>query len=367
MNSRPVLLIALPSLAMGGAEQFLTSLANEISDRFEVHFYIFSKKLTLKDNLVDAKIHAFSNPIKGIVALHKTLKTIRPDVVLTSIVDLNLIIVFFSFLFPSKTKVVIREAADTESSLRLSRYPRITKILYRKLYPKADHIICLSKGMREKMLKILEPCTGNISVISNGVSNHRMGHLPISLQQDKMVLAVGRLNHEKGFDKLVKAFYQFVKTDEGKGYHLLIVGDGPLRDELQMDINALGLESCIHLKGEVRDPMPFYIQARFLVLPSRFEGVSNVMLEALVNGVPVLATKSKTSAEYYIDESNGVLVDCCDDLEIFSGLQMIEANLGRYDRNAIAEKWRSVIGLDVIADKYVDILEEIAATADEIY
>lgn len=361
MAKKPVLLITLPSLGMGGAEQFLVSLANRIADDFEIHFHIFSKDLLLKSKLNGQKVIGHSGPIKGTLALYRVVKVMKPDIILTSIYDLNLVVVSLGFFLRSSTKVIIREALDPGSSIRYARYPKLAKALYVWLYPKADRIICLSSGMRDEMLNILYPFEPWVDVISNGVSEQRMAPLPIKEHKGKIILAVGRLVHQKGFDQLIKAFSCFVGTPAGKGYRLVLVGDGPLKQELHHTISVLGLASVIHLAGLVDDPIPYYEKASFLVLPSRFEGVSNVMLEALVNGVPVLATKARTSAEYYIDKSNGVLIDCCNDAEILSGFEEIDKRLDIFDRNMIAIKWRSIVGMDVIAKCYTEVFWDVQA------
>lgn len=356
-GNRPVVMIALPSLGMGGAEQFLTSLANQLADKVDIHFYILSEKLALKDRLTHATIHSFAGPVAGIRGLYRSIKSINPDIILTSMVDLNLVIIALRFLFPAKVRIVVREASDPESALALSRFPAVTRMLYRLLYPHADNVICLSDNMRDEMLRILHPRCPDVSVISNGVGIKRMVPFPLPTPQKKMVLAIGRLSHEKGFDQLILAFAAFVKTDKGLGYQLVIVGDGPLMKELQDEINAVGANQSIHLKGFVKDPVPLLSQASFLALPSRFEGVSNVMLEALVNGVPVLATKERTSAELYIDGDSGVLVGCCQLSDIFSGIQLMDKKINSFDRTNIAEKWRARVSLDVIAGRYLDVFE----------
>ena len=359
MSSRPILLITLPSLGMGGAEQFLTSLANELSVRFEVHFYIFSSNLALESRLERATVHSNNSPFMGIFRLRKAVRMIKPDIILTSITDLNLIIIALRFLYPENTKVIVREAIDPEFFIRLSRFPKLTKFLYHYLYPRADHIICLSNNMRKEVHKLLSPLQPSINVISNGVGDQRMLSLPIQRPIANTILAVGRLSWQKGFDQLIRAFSEFARKKQGQGYRLIIVGEGEKNSELKNLINELNLEDRILLIGLVDDPTPFYALASFMVLPSRYEGVSNAMLEALVNGVPVLATSNRTSAEHYVDDGNGVLIGCCDEREILEGLERMDERLPFFDKNEIAETWRNRISLSIVADAYADLIQEL--------
>lgn len=360
MTPRPVLLITLPSLGVGGTEQFLTSLASQLSDEFEVHFYIFSRNIALKERLRGTFVHVNSGPLRGIAGLRKLVHDIKPAVILSSILDLNLIIIFLRFVYPVKTKIIVREAADSEVVLKLSRYPKLTRFIYRRLYPRADCIICLSENMRQSVLNILAPDQPRVEVISNAVGAERFQKLLSSPLCNETILAVGRLTHQKGFDQLIKAFAEFKKTEQGRDYKLIIVGDGDQAQELQSSIFELGLMESVYLKGLVDDPSSLYIGASFLALPSRYEGVSNVMLESLVNGLPVLATSNRTSAEHYIDCSNGVLIDKCNETEIFSGLMQMSKKLANFDRKSIAHKWRQQLKLSVVAEQYADVIRSIS-------
>jgi len=360
MTSRPILLITLPSLAVGGAEQFLTSLANQLSSEFEIHFYIFSNNIPLKGRLKGPFVHVNSGPLMGVIGLRKFIRVIKPDVILSSILDLNLIIIALRFLYPSKTKVIVREAIDTDAAINLSRHPKIFRLLYRRLYPRADCILCLSENMRESVFRLLEPVRPKISIIPNAVGGQRMQPLPSKYPLDKTILAVGRLSRQKGFDQLIEAFSQFVNKTQGRDYKLIIVGEGEQKRELQYIISELGLTKQVHLKGLVDDPSPLYVEASFLALPSRYEGVSNVMLEALVNGLPVLATSNRTSAEYYIDNSNGVLIEKCDDQEILAGLIQMDKKLAGFERKSIAHKWRQQLKLSVVTEQYADVIRNLS-------
>lgn len=359
MASRPVLLIALPSLDMGGAEQFLTALANQFNAEFDVHFYIFSNKLKLQDRLDYALVHANPNPFTAALGLRKITRSIKPDVILSTIVDLNLLILALCFLYPKKTKIIVREAVDPEAAMVFSKHPKLATFFYRRLYPRADRILCLSKNMQKSTLRLLAPAHPKIEIISNGVGTHRQLPLPITRSTTNTILAVGRLYLQKGYDQLIKAFYQFIKLNKKRNYQLVILGEGNQQLELEKIIFDLNLTSSVHLKGLVDDPTPYYATSSFLALPSRYEGVSNVMIEALVNGLPVLATRDRTSAECYVDDSNGVLIDTCNEQEILEGLRKMDAKLDRIDRNAMAKKWRKELSLSVIAERYSTLIKEV--------
>jgi glycosyltransferase involved in cell wall biosynthesis len=117
---------------------------------------------------------------------------------------------------------------------------------------------------------------------------------------------VGRLDPVKDQVGLLKAFSRL--TDDPRAF-LLIVGDGPCRQELEATIGALGLGDRVRLLGE-RDDVPAVLSAMdVFVLCSVGEGISNAILEAMATGLPVVATRVGGNPELVTDGSTGFLVE----------------------------------------------------------
>lgn len=115
----------------------------------------------------------------------------------------------------------------------------------------------------------------------------------------KNIVAIGRLGSEKGHRDLLEAFALLV-AERGKQYHLHIAGDGPLRQSLQDRIDELNLSDCAFLHGHLSNPYPLLSNADLFVLPSRYEGLPNVMLEAMLCRCPILATNTEQGAGEYL-------------------------------------------------------------------
>ena len=98
--------------------------------------------------------------------------------------------------------------------------------------------------------------------------------------------AAGRLTAQKGFDSLLVMFAETAYSED----RLTILGDGPLRDELQRRANDLGIGEMVNFPGFLDVPWNLYAGADAFLLPSRWEGMPNAALEALACGVPVIAT-----------------------------------------------------------------------------
>jgi amylovoran biosynthesis glycosyltransferase AmsD len=134
--------------------------------------------------------------------------------------------------------------------------------------------------------------------------------------QQPVALAVGRLCHQKGFDRLIAAWQRVAR--QTAGWQLHIVGDGPDRAALQQQIDAAGLAEQVKLLPATADIASHYRQAAMLLMTSRYEGLPMVLIEAMSFGLPLVAFDCLTGpAELLDDARNGYLV-AEGDIEAFS-------------------------------------------------
>lgn len=113
-------------------------------------------------------------------------------------------------------------------------------------------------------------------------------------------LYLGRLDSAKGPDLLLKAMARL--GGEARSAQLVMAGDGPMRHELEQRAQLMNLQSRVRFVNAAADPKPLLAQARGLILPSRAEGLSNVLLEALACGKPVIATDVGGTREVLEDD-----------------------------------------------------------------
>jgi glycosyltransferase involved in cell wall biosynthesis len=135
---------------------------------------------------------------------------------------------------------------------------------------------------REKMVRIYNPVDINrVLELAETGGNPYSGPGP-------HVVAAGRLSREKGFDVLLAAMpavFEYLPDSR-----LTILGDGPLRDDLNNQMHKLGLSKVVSFLGFQQNPWRYLKHADVFVLPSRYEGLSNILLEVLAIGRPVVAT-----------------------------------------------------------------------------
>lgn len=123
-----------------------------------------------------------------------------------------------------------------------------------------------------------------------------------------LIFSLGRLHVNKGFPDLLAAFAGMPAEIAKRPVHILIAGDGPLRDELRTQATAAGLDARLHWAGWIDDPTACYQSADLFVCPSRHEPLGNVILEAWTNRMPVIATRTLGAEEILTDGEDGLLV-----------------------------------------------------------
>jgi glycosyltransferase involved in cell wall biosynthesis len=126
------------------------------------------------------------------------------------------------------------------------------------------------------------------------------------VQEGPKILGLGRLHWQKGFDVLLRALAIIRKE---RNWSLVLAGDGPERDSLRALAAELSIRGSVAFVGPVEDPYPLYAWSDLVVVPSRYEGFPNVLLEALACGKPVVATDCRTGPrEVTAMGQHGVLV-----------------------------------------------------------
>jgi len=341
------LLIIAPSMRGGGAERFITILLKYIDRASFVPVLALIQKEgpRLVDLPADVKVVDL-NAGRVRYAILKLIKLIyceRPAIILATLGHVNLALLLCRFLTPAGVKIIIRETNIPSVNLQNSLYPCLFSFMYRVLYGRADKIVCQSKDMRKDLIERFGVSRDKTVVINNPVDvdvvrMRSRGGRPILEQRRGNLLAIGKLKYQKGFDLLIEAMLHVKK----KEVHLTILGEGPEMENLKKLKSDLGLSNQITLKGFVQNPYPYMAQADLVVLPSRFEGFPNVLLEAMACGKPIVAFGCPGDLNEIIKEGiNGFKIDPGDIKAFAEGIE-----------NALQKKWNSGAIVDYVRKKF---------------
>jgi glycosyltransferase involved in cell wall biosynthesis len=265
--------------------------------RFELHLGLFKTKGEfIADVPKDVAVHDLnvSRVRYALPSIVKLAWKVKPNVILSTLAHLNLALILSRFLLPRGTRLLIREAVIASAFLQQeTRHPQVWKWLYRRFYKRADRIVCLSDSMINDLVERFDVPRMKTVRIYNPVDIERVREMaaregnPYSGPGPQLV-AAGRLCRQKGFDVLLDAMPAVLARFPDA--QLAILGDGPLRSDLVARTRRLGLGEAVQFLGYQPNPWPYLRHADLFVLPSRYEGLPNILLEALALGVPVVAT-----------------------------------------------------------------------------
>ena len=215
-------------------------------------------------------------------------------------------------------------------------------------YKKLNIGICQSQEIKRSMQNRYNIPEEKLVVIPNPV-------LPTPLlrqehkSDNKRLIFIGRLAVEKGVFRLLEIFSRLPQ-----GYSLTLVGDGPLKQDVQKKIKQLHLEQRINLTGNVREVVHLIAQHDLLVLTSFTEGFPNVVLEALSVGVPVVSFNVSGLSAMVKNTINGYIVEQ-DDFPGFRSKIVIACNRS-WDSQAIKEDILARFGVKKIVQQYENLL-----------
>ncbi len=317
-------LFILPTLGAGGAERVLITLLNNLDrDHFEPEFLALNGSGPIKE-WIDQSIpfHSFGErSIKtSIFKLVAFIKDTRPDVIFTTMVHSNALVLLMKIFFPH-IRVIIREAALP--SILVTRYGikgRLCKLVYKLLYGRADLVVSNCSQMIDDFETSIKISTHNHQVLFNPVDTDRLyANMPdlfeVSEKRKGTVhfVSVGRLSYEKGYDRLFKALSRFQPDYD---WRLDLIGDGDYRATLEELIIREGLQDHVFLLGYASNPWEVAAASDCLLLPSRWEGMPNVVLEGFACGLPAIATRDAggiSDIAEYTKPQDLVIVDTMDE------------------------------------------------------
>lgn len=362
-NGRIALFV--PNLGGGGAERVILNLAcGFVEHGYPVDLILSSAEgeyldeLDSRVRLVDLRARRVAT---SLLALINYLRTERPSVMLSTQGHANLIALIAGSFPGVDTRIIVR---DTESPVGASArqqtlWTRFIGLLARFWYSKAYSIVAVCGDIKQQIARERSVPLDKISVIYNPVrvenisqrAREPAGHEWLDSPTAPVLLSVGRLDKQKDFASLIRAFEIIRRDIDAK---LLILGEGPLRGELTNLVECLGVNDDVDLPGFVTNPYAYLSRADIFVLSSLWEGLPNVMLEALALGTPIVATDCETGPrEILRGGKDGILVPVEDPAALAEG---IRRSLMTNERPPIASKSLQRFEFSCVIDQYLDLM-----------
>ena len=314
-------MILLPTLRGGGAERLHLNLAREwIAVGIGVEIVLLKREGELLDLVPDGvTIHDLdvTRIRSSVFPLRKYLASTKPDITIAAMWPLTLAAVAAWRLAGRPGRLLISDHTQLSIACpkELGTPSWLLRWSIRLLYPLASRVVAVSKGVKEDICRLGGIDPSLVSVIYNPTALDVPPADDVHLRAQRLwgdvqclkILAVGTLKTQKDHATLLHAFALLPVSLKPK---LIVLGSGPLLDELLALRHQLGLEDNVHFAGFTRDPSDWYRTADLFVLSSRWEGFANVIVEALSFGLPVVSTNCPSGPSEILEDGRfGTLVE----------------------------------------------------------
>jgi GalNAc-alpha-(1->4)-GalNAc-alpha-(1->3)-diNAcBac-PP-undecaprenol alpha-1,4-N-acetyl-D-galactosaminyltransferase len=295
-----VLAVLASHWAASGRQVTLVTLDDQCSDEYPLHPEVSRVGL--------GGLRVSRSPWGAVIAnfrrcrqLRSVIAASRPELVISFTDRMNVLTLLASARAP--WPVLIAERSDP----RRQRMPRVWEWLRRWTYPRCAAAVVQT----ETVASCVRELVGRRPVFT--IPNAAFPS-PVDDDQENLpgrrrpyLVALGRLSPEKGFDLLIEAFARI--ADRHPDVDMKIIGEGPCRTALEAQAASLGVTDRVELAGWVAQPAPALQHGLLFVLPSRWEGFPNALLEAMASGLPAVGSASNSGTDQIIrHEVDGLLV-----------------------------------------------------------
>lgn len=291
----------IPSLHSGGAERAIVNLAcGFIGKGLSVDLILsrtegpYLSQVPLPVRIIDLKA---SRILWSIPKLVHYFQKEQPKVLISALNHANIAALWASKIacVPTRVFVNVQNMLSIITARSKNVCDRLMPLLTRIFYPMADKVIAISQGVANDLVRFIGLPRERIIVIYNPVvtpeifikAEEPLNHPWFRPGEPPVILGVGRLTEQKDFPTLICAF-AFVRKK--RLARLLILGEGEDRLKLEALVRKLRFEKDIALPGFTENPYKYMKKATVFVLSSQWEGLSNVLIEAMALGTPVVST-----------------------------------------------------------------------------
>ncbi|MCL1467422.1 glycosyltransferase [Argonema galeatum] len=355
----------LPNLYGGGAERVAINLLKGMAEKDVPLDLVLADAEGPYLELVPKSVRMINlgagRVLKAILPLSRYLRENRPIALLSHMDHANVVALLARNLAGTKTRLVVVEHNTLSAAQSKFIRGRFVKPFMQWLYPSADAIVGVSKGVSLDLEQQLRLPAGKVTTIYNPVvdsellakANAPLDHPWFQKNSPPVFLAVGRLSAQKDFSTLIQAFGLLRKQAMAR---LLILGEGELRQELEEAIDNLGIADDVSMPGFVPNPYTYMSQATAFILSSRWEGLPTVLIEAMACSCPVISTDCPSGPKEILESGKyGSLIPIGDPVALSKVMLQVLAN-PLVNREILIEKSMD-FSFEKAVDNYLAILK----------
>ena len=315
-------------------------------------------KYNREAQVVNADATARFWDMKGWRKLAKIIAAEAPDVVQANAGDTLKYAVFSKLFFRWKQPIIFRNASTLSSYLRNP----LQKAFTRFLFSRTDAVASVSEFSRQDLVGLFPKLASRAVTIPIGLEHKKpvSDPFPAEFAQQVKLVHVGGFTFEKNHKSLLRIFKIVLETIPDA--QLWLVGDGPLRAEVEAFVEEIGVKNQVYFTGFVHNPLDYISHAQALLLPSIIEGLPAVILEAMLYETPVIANKVGGIGEVVTPGKTGWLVSPGDEKGFAKAIVEAIANENGKTDEIIAEA-NKIIRKEYmnkhIAERFVQLYESI--------
>lgn len=361
MRNKKNIGLLIPYLSNGGAERAVANLSKDLFQYYNVYILLFNQGEYVyphEGQIIDMKFEYGSNVISRayqVLNHARIIRRYRQKLELDYIISfMNTANIYNGLTCSCKSKAILsirNTRAQEKNSL-------VGKALIKYSNYRASKIVALSKGVEEELVNdfgynkektttIYNSCSAEWLMRESAEVNELIRKTDFS---SPVICTVGRLHHQKGQWHLFKAMKLVV--DKIPGCKLYVFGQGEFMAEYKKFIKELGLEQIIFLVGFVPNHHKFISKCKAFVFPSLYEGLGNVLLEALACGLPIISTDCNYGPKEILNDDYNVDVN-----DIFFadyGILVPKFKIDKFDKNNLELSDDEILLADAIIKLLTD-------------
>jgi glycosyltransferase involved in cell wall biosynthesis len=377
-------LFFISSLAGGGAERVMVDLLRNI-DRSKLeptlvllypyedspYRQYFPQNISVI--IVTRQSDSLPSKLLQILNFMKTVYKEKPKVILSMLTHNNIMAILSGLLF--RTRVIacehntLSEVVKTKEGRRILGVPVVpmVKILYRL----ADKVIAVSEGIKSNLISDFGIMPEKVKTIYNPIDLSRINALipdsrehPFFKDQKPIVIAMGRLTPQKGFDILLKSFSRVISEIDAR---LIVMGEGPQRAYLENMIRDLGIADKASLAGFQRNPYALLAHSDVFVLSSQYEGLPMAILEAMACGIPIISTDCRSGPKEILQSGQcGILVPVNNETALADAItRLLKDREQREEFSKRGKERMKDFAINEIVRQYENVICEVASLHKE--